>query len=114
MPEFPHCYLMFHVNNSTEAFELYHRAFGAVKISEDILSGGDVYIMTEINGFPILIRPGTVPTQGCCVKFATEDDLRKAYSLLTQEGTGSFVDAHWTSLLAFVTDKFGVGWMFCV
>ena len=114
MIKFPHLYMMFHVSNSTEAYELYYKAFGAEKISEDVLPQGDVYILMEVNGFQILVRPGEAPGQGCCVKFATEEDLRRAYDLLTQEGKGWFQDAHWTSLLAHVTDKFGVGWMLCV
>lgn len=114
MVKYPHFFMMFHVSNSTEAYELYHEAFGAKKISEDVLSNGDAYIMMDINGFPILVRPGEAGRQFCCVKFATEADLRRTYDLLTREGTGSFVDAHWTSLLAFVTDKNGVDWQFSV
>jgi uncharacterized glyoxalase superfamily protein PhnB len=106
--------MMFHVSSSIEAYELYNKAFGAEKISEDVLLNGDVYILMEVNSFQILLRPGEIPTQGCCVKFATEEDLLRAYDILTQEGQGSFQDAHWTSLLAHVTDKYGVGWMFCV
>ena len=114
MVKYPHFFMMLHVSNSTEAYELYHTAFGAEKISEDILSNGDAYIMMDVNGFPILVRPGEADGQFCCVKFATEEDLHRTYDLLSQEGTGYFQDAHWTSLLAFVTDKYGVGWMFCV
>ncbi len=63
----PHFYEMFHVSDSTRAFELYHQVFGAEKISEDVLTNGDVYILMEVNGFQVLIRPGEMPNQGCCV-----------------------------------------------
>ena len=114
MAKFPHFFMMLHVSNSTKAYELYHEAFGAEKISEDVLSQGDVYILMEVNGFQILLRPGEAEKQFCCVKFASEADLRRTYDFLTREGTGSFLDAHWTSLLAFVTDKYGVNWQFSV
>lgn len=114
MVKYPHFFMMLHVSNSPEAYELYHEAFGATQISEDVLSNGDAYIMMDVNGFPILVRPGEAGRQFCCVKFATEEDLRRTYDLLTREGTGRFQDAHWTSLLAFVTDKYGVDWQFSV
>jgi hypothetical protein len=81
----PHFYTMFPVSNSTEAYKLYHMAFGAEKISEDVLSNGDIYIMMEINGSQLLLRPGGMPAQKCCVKLATEE-LCRVYEILTQEG----------------------------
>ncbi len=54
---YPHYYTMFPVSDSTAAFELYREAFGAVKVSEDVLSNGNVYLMMDINGSHLLLRP---------------------------------------------------------
>jgi uncharacterized glyoxalase superfamily protein PhnB len=55
------------------------------------------------------------PLQGCCVRLASEEDLRRAYDLLNQGGKGKLLqDAGWTSLIAWVTDQYSISWMLCV
>ena len=113
-------YLMFHIpdGDSVGAFALYHKAFNAIQTSYDTLPLGDVYIGMEVNDFFILLRPGDESTGiggSCCVNFATENELHRAYDVLTQEGQGSIhTEYHWTPLAAHVTDKYKVGWFFCV
>jgi len=113
---------MFHLENPVEARDFYCDVFGAETVSEEYLPNGDPYIMVNINGCNILLRPGKMKPDepdpfnagiGCCAKFDTEDDLRKAYeSLLTEEYGGSLhTDWGWTPLSAQVTDKYGVAWL---
>lgn len=116
----PHFYNIFIVSNPVEAYELYHAAFGLEKVSEDY-PGGAAHIGVEINNFFILLRQedepvaDKYPLQGCCVRLATEKDLRKAYDLLNQTGKGEIhADWDWTPLSAFVTDKYSISWMLCV
>jgi len=113
MPQF---YGMFHVNDPVGAFELYQKAFGAEKLSVEIVPPDDHYIMMEVNNFRICVRPsadGHAPG-GCCVNCGTNDELRRIFDVLSQDGGhGQFYDAHWTSLMAIVTDKYGVDWLLC-
>ena len=117
-------YLMFHIKNPVEAYEFYHNVFGAEKISEEFLPNGDPYIMVNINGCNILLRPGEMTPMGgdgkgpysigCCAKFETENDLRNAYEILIKEGKQGYslhTDWHWTPLAAQVIDKYGVPWL---
>ena len=112
-------YLMFHLKNPVEAYEFYHNVFGAEKISEEFLPNGDPYIMININGCNMLLRPEDsfgkmIPAGvGCCAKFTTKEDLRNAYEILIKEGQDYSIheDWHWTPLAALVTDKYGVGWL---
>ena len=119
MPKSSRFYLMFHVNSPAEAYMFYQAAFGAKKIHEEFLPNGDAYITMVIHGTEILLRPGNpISSRGmaCCVNFAAADDLRRAYSVLIPQGRDYWLDtnAHWTPLCASVTDKYGVGWFFCV
>lgn len=124
-------YMMFHVSDPTEAYTLYEKAFGAEKTSVDVLPNGDVYLNMHLNGCGILLRPSepdkkyviksiTYPcAEGslvCCINFASEDELRHAYEVLSKNGSNYSIhtDAHWTPLCANVTDQYGVGWFFCV
>lgn len=117
----PYFYNIFNVSNPAEACELYREAFGVEKVSEDY-PGGAAHIGIEINGFFILLRQeeepvaAKYPSQGCCVRLASEKDLRRAYDLLAQLGKkGELLDdAGWTSLVGWVTDRYSVGWMLCV
>jgi DNA-binding transcriptional MerR regulator/uncharacterized glyoxalase superfamily protein PhnB len=116
----PYFYNIFNVSNPIEAYELYHEAFGVEKVSEDYPNGA-AHIGIEVNSFFILLRQeeepvaAKYPLQGCCVRLATEEDLRRAYDLLTQAGKGELLqDAGWTSLIAWVTDKYSISWMLCV
>jgi len=115
-------YIILNISDSVGAYELYQRAFGdegAEKTSEDVLPDGDIYIGMEINGFKILLRPENTPALrggGCAVQFTSEAGLRAAYDVLAEEGRDCMLhtDAHWTPLCANLTDKYNVGWFFCV
>jgi uncharacterized glyoxalase superfamily protein PhnB len=126
MSNFPKFGVAFNVGNNNEdrikAFELYQKAFNAKKISESINpDGGDIHIVMDINGFEILLAPGGENAVGgekgkenvvvCELKFDNENDLRKAYDVLIQDGynysIGSFP---WATVFALVTDKYRVEW----
>jgi len=117
----PHCYNIFSVANPVEVCELYEKAFGAVKVSDEY-PGGAALIGIEMNGFFILLRQeeasvvaATYRGQGCCARFDTEEDLRKAYAVLRDGGSVVLhEDWEWTSLVAAGTDKFGVNWLLCI
>jgi len=117
-------YLIFNLGSKKdviEACELYCEAFGAEKTSEDTIPGLPEWIGININifGLGIFMQSTPKPAGGnncCCIHFATEEELRKAYNVLIQEGTdySLHTDWHWTSLSALVRDKFDNGWLLCV
>lgn len=123
VPEYPVMKLAFSIGSTNaerlEAFELYRQAFNARKISESTPpDGDDLHIMMEINGFEILLGPGAKVEKvlehavTCELHFDVECGLRQAYDVLIREGrqyslTGPYP---WATLLALVTDKFGIGW----
>jgi len=120
-----YCYLIFNLKDKKsviEACELYCEAFGAEKTSEDTSASDwiDDWIGIDIKlfNFSIFVQSVDMPAArgGCCIKFSTERDLRKAYDLLIQEAEAHALhtDAHWTPLCANITDKFGVQWFFCI
>ena len=105
-----------------EAFDLYQKAFNAVKTYEGTPpNGGDIHIGIEINGFPILLGPGGKVSKDrdgldigitCELHYDNENELRRAYEVLIQEGRNYSLEGPfpWATLLALVTDKFGIGW----
>ena len=104
-----------------EACELYKKAFGAEKTSEDTIPDMPEWIGININifGLGIFMQSTEKPARGnscCCIHFATEEELQKAYNTLIQEGTEYSIhtDWHWTPLSALVRDKFDNGWLFCI
>jgi Uncharacterized protein conserved in bacteria len=117
-------YLMFHVSDPAAARDFYRGIFGADVLSEDYLPNGDAYIMININGCNILLRPGEITADsaegatgvGCCAKFDNESDLRVAYAALCEGVTQHSLhdDWGWTRLAAQVTDKYGVAWLLSV
>jgi hypothetical protein len=113
----PHFYVMFHLSDPIEAYELYHKAFGVEKVSEDY-PGGAPHIGIEINSFFILLKPNVdgVAHGGCGVRVASEQELRRVYDILTQEAKdySLHLDWGWTPLAAQITDRYGVGWLLCV
>ena len=118
-----HCYQIFNVSDATKAYELYHEAFGAKKISEDKGDDGWIGIDIGLFGFNIFVQsfPDWIENppekQGnCCVSFSTEEELRRAYDVLKQESCKQELnmDWHWTPLAAVITDKFGVDWLLVV
>jgi|GEM_PF-802147 len=121
-----YCYLIFNLkdkNDVIEACELYCEAFGAEKTSEDTITGGPEWIGINIRLFNFGIFMQSVydaPRGGCCVHFDTEENLRKAYDLLSSEAESCTLHIDtpetpsWTPLCANITDKFGVGWFFAL
>ena len=115
--------MAFNINTTNEErieiFELYQRAFGAKKLSEGTPpDSDDLHIMIDIYGFEILLGPGSEVGKGmnneliCEVRFDDEKDFRKAYDVLIEEGQNYSLEGPfpWATLLALVTDKFGIGW----
>ncbi len=124
MSKYPKFSAAFNIANNNDdrirAFELYQKAFDAKKISESVPPDGwDIHIVMEINEFVILLAPGgekgkeNVVT--CQLQFDNENDLRKAYDVLIQEGQDYSIGSYpWASVGALVTDKYGVRWWLCL
>lgn len=117
--------MAFNINTTNEErieiFELYQKAFGAIKTWEGTPpNGDDIHIMMNIYGFEILLGPGSGASRGmnnpliCEVRFDDENDFRRAYDVLTKEGQNQSLEGPypWATLLGLVTDKFGIGWAF--
>ena len=120
-----YCYLIFNLKDRSsviEACELYCEAFGAEKTSEDTSASdwidGWIGINIRVFNFGIFMQSVDMPSNrgGCCINFANEQDLRKAYELLSKDAEECqlHLDWHWTPLAATLQDKFGVSWLFCV
>lgn len=118
-----YCYLIFNlgsVNNVLEACEMYGKAFGAEKLSEDRgFIEPDSWIGMDIKlfNFTIFMQSTSNPLGGnCCIKFASQKELRKAYDVIKEAAIECSLntDWHWTPLSAIIKDKFGVNWLFCV
>jgi len=126
MSKYPFFKMSFGIGSTNEeriqAFELYQKAFNAVKIDKLVPPGGwEIHNGIEINGFPILLGPGGKVSKdrdglnigiACELHYDNEKDLRKAYDVLIQEGRNYSLEGPfpWATLLALVTDKFGIGW----
>ncbi len=99
-----------------QAFRLYERAFHAVKRWEAVPpDGNDSHIGMQINGFPIMLGPGTRRNEEHIVTiellFGQETELRRAYEVLIEEGRNYSIGSYpWAPVGAFVTDRYGVSW----
>ena len=101
-----------------EACTMYQKAFGATKISECSVPGGDIHIIMEIGGIKLLLGPGgkvekTTENAMCCeYNFDNEEDLKKAYKILSADALRCSLEGPlpWAKLLGLVVDKFGVSW----
>lgn len=117
-----YCYLIFNLNskqNVIEAVEMYKKAFHAEITSKDELTGGDEWIGINITlfNFGIFIQSNNEGHSGeCCIRFASEAELRKAVDVMKEEAEECTLntDWGWTPLSALIRDKFGVFWLFCV
>jgi len=119
-----HCYLIFNLgskSNVLEACEMYGKAFGAEKLAEDTSAADWIYdwigVDIKLFNFNIFMQSTSNPLGGsCCIKFTSQNELRKAYNVVTKDAIECELntDWHWTPLSALVTDKFGVNWLFCV
>ena len=103
------------------AFDLYHKAFNAVKLSEEgPPQYEDIHIMMEIYGLEILLGPGDGKigtgfdnVLNCEVRFDKESEFRMAYDALVNEDSKSHSlegPYPWATLMGLVVDKFGIGW----
>lgn len=123
MSKYPQFTISFNIDTTneerTEMFELYQKAFNAKKLSEGTPPDSDeIHIMMEIYGVEMLLGPGSTVGKGlgnaivCEVRFDNEKEFRKAYDVLIQEGQNYSLEGPypWATLLALVTDRFGVGW----
>ena len=119
-----YCYLIFNLGskrNVLEACEMYGKAFGAEKLTEDTSAAEwiDDWIGIDIKlyNFSIFMQSTSNPLGGnCCINFTSQNELRKAYDVIKEEAVECALntDWHWTPLSALIKDKFGVNWLFCV
>ncbi len=119
-----YCYLIFNLGsakNVLEACEMYSKAFGAVKISEDTSASdwidGWIGVDIKLFNFNIFMQATSNPLGGnCCIKFTSQNELQKAYDVVKEDAIECSLntDWHWTPLSALIKDKFGVNWLFCV
>lgn len=120
MAEYPKFSVAFNIGETDAeriaAFELYQAAFHAVKVYESRPpQGGDIHITMQINGFYVLLGPGSRTNNGqivsCEMLYDDETELRRAYGVLAKEGTNCSIGSYpWAPVGALVTDKFGVTW----
>lgn len=108
-----------YVKGSREAVELYKAAFG-LELGYNVQNPDGSYYHCELcrdktEMFDVIESPNETHndhTVQVSVVFDTEDEVRRAYALLSAEGA---VDTPlgplpWSPLAASVTDKFGVWW----
>jgi len=124
MQKSPELYVVLSIDGDDkrlEAFKLYQDAFNAKNLADDLLpdESGEIHIQMEINGHKFGIFPGDGHNSRgnitCQFEFETEDELRKAYKILSKEAQEhSIGTAFWCKLFATVTDKFGIFWSLCV
>ena len=118
-----HCYQIFNVSDAIRAYEAYQKAFGAQKKNEEIREDGWVGIGMNVFGFHIFVQSfphwAETPPENhgsCCISFSSEEELRKAYNILEEDAQkhSLHTDWGWTPLVALITDKFGVDWLFAL
>lgn len=119
-PKFTMCFSIGPTNKERlEAYEIYHRAFKAKKLSESTPPDcDDIHIMIDIYGLEILIAPGKVVGTGfentlCCeIRFDKEDDFHQAYNEISRNAQSHRIEGPypWATLLGLVVDMFGIGW----
>ncbi|MCL2741168.1 MAG: MerR family transcriptional regulator [Oscillospiraceae bacterium] len=107
------------IESVNEACDLYGKAFGAERLSEDKgeWQGREwMGVSLKVFNLDIWVQSNDRPLGGqncCAVQFASEEGLRSAYGLLAEGGTDhSIVLDGWAPLIAMVRDRFGVHWFF--
>ncbi len=123
-----------YINNTVEAVEFYQEAFGMTlgyyeKFPDGtfmhavlLRDGQEVFAVSEsqndafVNVMLTSSLKGSRPTMSYSIDFVSEDEVRKAYSVLAVGGKvllplGSLP---WSSCCAEVVDKFGVYWYISV
>ncbi|MDR0896430.1 MAG: MerR family transcriptional regulator [Oscillospiraceae bacterium] len=110
-------YQIWNVSDAEAASEFYLRVFGEEKAIRTTPAGDHSGI--EINGYFILLITVADPAEidgGCAVSFASEAELLAAYHALKEGCKHCALDENpgWTSLCAWVRDKYDVSWFFCV
>lgn len=123
MSKYPQFTMSFNIGPTNkeriDAFELYHKAFNAKKLSESTPpNGDDIHIMMDIYGLEILIGPGKGAGTGfenalsCEIRFDKKDDFYQAYDELIKGAKSHTVEGPypWATLLGLIVDKFGIGW----
>lgn len=123
MSKYPQFTMSFQIGSTNkeriEAFEMYHKAFKAKKLSESVPpNGDDIHIMMEIYGLEILIGPGKAAGTGfenalCCeIRFDKEDEFYQAYDEISKDSQSHSIEGPypWATLLGLVVDRFGIGW----
>ena len=102
-----------------DAFERYHRAFKATKLSESTPpDGDDIHIVMDIYGLQIMIGPGKATGTGlentlvCEIRFDKKDEFYQAYDEISKDAQSCSLEGPypWATLLGLVADKFGIGW----
>ena len=115
MSQKPHVWICFCFGESNnerrEAFELYNRAFGAVKTWEEFAdSENDLHLGMDFYDMNVMISPGDIPG-GACIHYGDEEELRCTYEILAKDAKNAKIDNYpWAKIGANVTDKYGVGW----
>ena len=102
-----------------EAFAMYEKALGAVKVGEDIIPGENgIHIVAEIGGVQVLLAPGAdvektvYNATNCEYHFDSGEELKKAYEILADGALSCSLEGPypWAELLGLVVDKFGISW----
>jgi len=101
-----------------KSFEHYQRAFGAKQtyIAKDD-DGKPFHLTMDVMGVKFWLaaplpegnKVGNITMM--CLNFKNEEDLRKAYDVLKEDGQAEELASYpWSPLSAYVTDKFCVNW----
>ena len=115
MSQKPHVWISFCFGESNderrEAFELYSRAFGAVKTWEEFAdSENALHLGMDFYDMNVMISPGDIPG-GACIHYGDEEELRRTYEILAKDARSAKIDSYpWARIGANVIDKYGVGW----
>ena len=123
-----------YIRNTVEAVPFYREAFGLTlgyheKFSDgtylhaSLLRDGEELFAVSESKNDAMVRAmlastlrGSRPTMSYGLQFTSEDEVRKAYSMLQQGGTVlcPLGPLPWSACAADVVDRYGVYWYICV